>query len=99
MIANVRIATRRIENAVVVPRGVLLRTEDGQQAMVVESREGGDVAVARAVALGPSNENEVVVTEGLEAGDRLIVKGQQLADPGDRVREVGSRTEHSEDDR
>lgn len=92
MIANVRIVNRRIENAVVVPREVLLRTELGQQAMVVESREGGDVAVARAVALGPSNENDVVVTEGLQAGDRLIVKGQQMADPGDRVREVGGES-------
>ncbi|MGI9038587.1 MAG: efflux RND transporter periplasmic adaptor subunit [Gemmatimonadota bacterium] len=91
MIANVRIVTRRIEDALVVPREVLLRTELGQQAMVVESREGGDVAVARAVALGPSNENEVVVTEGLQAGDRLIVKGQQMVAPGDRVREVGGR--------
>jgi RND family efflux transporter MFP subunit len=89
MIANVRIVTSRVADAVVVSREVLLRTEAGQQAMIVEARDGGDVAVARAVTLGASDENVAVVTEGLEPGDRLIVKGQQMADPGDRVRIVG----------
>jgi len=89
MIANVRVLMRRIEDAIVVPRDVLLRTEEGQQAIVVEEGENGPVAVARDVTLGATSENEVVVTSGLEAGDRLVVRGHQLVDPGDRVRIVG----------
>jgi membrane fusion protein (multidrug efflux system) len=89
MIANVRVLMRRIEDALVVPREVVLRTEDGQQVMVVGQGEGGEVAEARNVTLGASTENEVVVTGGLAAGDRIVVKGQQMVDPGDRVRIVG----------
>lgn len=89
MIANVRVLMHRVENAIVVPREVLIRTEDGQQVIVVEPGEGGDVAVARDVTLGAATENEIVVTSGLEAGDRLVVRGHQIVDPGDRVRIVG----------
>lgn len=89
MIANVRIMMRRIEDAVVVQRDVLLRTEDGEQVMVVVEGENGPVAEARPVSLGATSENEVVVTAGLEAGDLLIVRGHQMVDPGDRVRIVG----------
>lgn len=89
MIANVRVMMHRIDDAIVIPREVLLRTEDGQQVFVVGEGEGGDVAVARDVTLGVTSENEVVVTSGLEAGDRLVVRGHQMVDPGDRVRIVG----------
>jgi membrane fusion protein (multidrug efflux system) len=85
MIANVQVATERLEDVIVVPRDVLIRTEDGYQAFVVAESEGGDVAEAREVTLGASFENRIVVTDGLAPGDRLVVRGQQLVDPGDRV--------------
>lgn len=85
MIANVQVATERLADVVVVPRDVLIRTEDGYQAFVVSGTAGEEVAEARSVALGASFENRVVVTEGLVRGDRLVVRGQQLVDPGDRV--------------
>jgi membrane fusion protein (multidrug efflux system) len=89
MIANVRVETSRIDDAIVVSREVLLRTELGFQALVIETRDGYDVAVARDLTLGTSDENDVVVLEGLAAGERVVVRGQQLTDPGDRVRIVG----------
>lgn len=85
MIANVRVATERLQGVIVVPRDVLIRTEDGYQAFVVAGPEGEEVAEARNVSLGASFENRVVVTDGLAPGDRLVVRGQQLVDPGDRV--------------
>lgn len=90
MIANVRVLMRRIDEAIVVPRDVLLRTEEGQQAIVVVEGENGPVAEARDVTLGATSEDEVVVTGGLEAGERLVVRGHQMVDPGDRVRVVGA---------
>jgi len=55
---------------------------------MVEEREGHTVAAARPVRLGPAWANRVVVEEGLATGDRLISLGQQLVDPGTRVRIV-----------
>jgi membrane fusion protein, multidrug efflux system len=88
MIANVRVATERLSDVVVVPRDALIRTEDGYQAFVVSGPAGEEVAEPRSVSLGASFENRVVVTGGLVPGDRLVVRGQQLVDPGDRVRVV-----------
>jgi membrane fusion protein (multidrug efflux system) len=88
MVANVRVATERLQGVIVVPQDVVLRTEDGYQVFVVAEGPDGTLAEARAVALGPSFENEVVVASGLVAGDRLIVTGHQMVDAGDRVREV-----------
>ena len=88
MMANVRVATERLQDVIVVPQDVVLRTEDGYAVFVVVEGPGGTLAEARAVGLGPSFENEVVVATGLAAGDRLIVTGHQMVDAGDRVREV-----------
>jgi membrane fusion protein (multidrug efflux system) len=89
MVANVRVATERLENVIVAPQDVVLRTESGYQVFVVVDREGVTFAEARDVVLGPSFENRVVIDSGLEAGDRLVIRGHQLVDPGDRVSVVG----------
>lgn len=89
MIANVRVPTERLEQVIVVPQEVVLRTELGYQVFVVAERDGVQVAETRAVVLGPSFENRVVVEAGLEPGDLLVTRGHQLVDAGDRVRVVG----------
>ncbi len=90
MVANVEVATQRLEDVIVVPQDAVLRTEFGYQVFIAAEGENGLVAESRAVRLGPSFEDEVVIEEGLEAGDELIVVGHQLVDPGNRLRVVGS---------
>jgi RND family efflux transporter MFP subunit len=90
MVANVEVATQRLENVIVVPQDVVLRTEFGYEVFVAVERDGGLVAESRTVRLGPSFEDEVVIEQGLEPGDELIVVGHQMVDPGNRLRIVGS---------
>ena len=90
MIANVQVANSHLRDAVVIPQDVVLRTEDGYQVFVVARREGGTYAEARPVRLGALTANQVIVEEGLTQGDRLIVRGQQLVEAGDRVRIVNA---------
>ncbi|NIR45715.1 MAG: efflux RND transporter periplasmic adaptor subunit [Gemmatimonadetes bacterium] len=94
MVATVEIANDRLQEVVVIPQTAVLRTEDGYQALVV-AREGGEgngelFARARRLELGASYNNLVVVKTGLSLGDRLIVVGQQIVEPGDRVRIVNA---------
>jgi len=89
MIANVRVATETLEDVIVVPQEVIIRTELGYQVFVIGERDGTPVAEAREIRTGPSFENRVVVESGLAAGDRLVTKGHQLVDAGDRVQVVG----------
>ena len=88
MVANVLVASARLEDVVVIPQSAIGRTEDGYQVFVVEEASEGLLAKAQLVRLGPSYENLVVVEEGLSVGDRLIVRGRQLVEAGDRVRIV-----------
>lgn len=88
MVASVEIANRRLEDVLVVPQASILRTEDGYQVFVVETREGRLFAEGRPVILGPSYANRTVVEDGLERGDLLIVRGQQMVEVNDRVRIV-----------
>jgi len=86
MVANVEIANQRLRDVIVVPQSAILRTEDGYQVFLVAEQAGSLVAEARPVRLGPSYANQTVVQEGLHDGDRLIVRGQQLVEEGNRVR-------------
>lgn len=86
MVANVEIANQRLRHVIVVPQSAILRTEDGYQVFLAAEQAGSMVAEARSVRLGPSYANQTVVREGLNDGDKLIVRGQQLVEEGNRVR-------------
>jgi RND family efflux transporter MFP subunit len=88
MVANVQVERERLQDVIVVPQQVVLRTEDGYQVYVVADRDGFPIASAREVELGPSYGNRIVIAAGLETGDQLITVGQRLVDEGSFVRVV-----------
>jgi multidrug efflux pump subunit AcrA (membrane-fusion protein) len=88
MVANVEVVRRTVRNALVVAQDALVRVEDGYVAYVVVGSAENQTVEARSVTTGITQRNEVVVTSGLSAGDRLVVVGQKLVAPGDRVRVV-----------
>lgn len=90
MVANVRIRRRQLENVLVVPQDVLMRTEEGYQLFVATAEEGRLVARARPVTLGPSYRNSVVIAAGLQPGDSVIVVGHRQVDDRTRVRIVST---------
>jgi RND family efflux transporter MFP subunit len=90
MVASVEVADSRLAAALVVPQSAILRTEDGYQVLVAVERDGNLVAEARAVRVGPSYADEAVIESGLAAGERVIVRGHQLVEAGNRVRVVGA---------
>lgn len=94
MVANVEVVRGTTEDALVVPRGALVRQQDGFVAFVAESASDGDGLVARArpVETGDSRSDRIVIRSGLEAGDVLIVVGQEQVADGDRIRVVGGRS-------
>lgn len=91
MVANLSLARRSLDEAVVVPHEALVRVEDGFVAFVVEEGPDGPVAARRDVEVGPTERNLAVIDEGLAPGDRLVVVGQQQVAAGDRVSVVAER--------
>ena len=88
MVANVSLARRLMEEAIVVPQDALIRVEGGYVVFVVAERDGNEVAEVRQVVLGPARRNLVVVESGVESGERLVIVGQKSVADGDRVNVV-----------
>ncbi len=88
MISNLHILRDQIDEAIVIPQEAVLRTQNGYQVFVVETREGKEYAQARIVEMGPSEANQVVILSGLEAGERVITVGQLKLGNGDLLNVV-----------
>lgn len=91
MVANVEVARRTYEGALVIPQEALIRADTGFIAFVAVERDGAVVAEARRVELGAAEGNRVLVRAGLEAGEKLIVVGQQQLAAGDLLNVVAER--------
>ncbi|MFQ5702395.1 MAG: efflux RND transporter periplasmic adaptor subunit [Gemmatimonadales bacterium] len=88
MVANVKVQREHLDDVIIVPQQVVLRSATGYKVFVVAEREGYQVARAKEVKLGPSSGNNVVISDGLDVGDLLITLGQQLVDDNSRIRLV-----------
>ena len=89
MVARVEVTRETIENALVVPRAAVIRTENGHIVYLIENRDGTPTAVQRDFIPGPDFGAYVVATN-LAPGDEVIVLGQSQVIDGDRV-EVAAR--------
>jgi membrane fusion protein, multidrug efflux system len=91
MVANLQVARRSTDVALLVSQNAVLRRENGYIVYVAVDRDGTETAELRDVIPGVSEGGRVVVEQGLTAGDRVIVVGQQQVSTGDRLRIVASR--------
>lgn len=72
---------------VAVPRDAVNRYADGRTTVwIVEAGDGGMTVAERQVTLGRSFSGLVHVKSGLEAGRRVVVRGNEGLQPGQRVR-------------
>jgi len=70
MSVKVELARPGIKDAVIVPRGAVVFSDDGKQARV---RVAG--GALRDVGLGPCDEQSCVVEHGVNAGDQVVIGG------------------------
>ena len=101
MVAKVQLVREHLEDAIIIPRQVVERTENGHRVYLAQPSEGGLAASARYIELGPAHRNRIVVQSGLAVGELLITLGHQQVDDGSPIRlvnidAVASAGEHSE---
>ena len=84
MRARVFIEKRRYEDAVVIPRDVIVQGIENVEVFV--ARDG--LAHAVPIELGPGYGRFAVVDSGLSAGDVVVVRGQRDIVEGERLRTV-----------
>lgn len=93
MIANLRLNTLSMEEAIVVSEEFVY-SKDDRYVMYVRgtNEEGKDIALEREVVLGPSFKTEVVITHGLTIGDEIITIGSAFLNNGVRINVVDANT-------
>ncbi|HNX26389.1 MAG TPA: efflux RND transporter periplasmic adaptor subunit [Phycisphaerae bacterium] len=81
---KVELLRRELESPIMAPLGVIIPMEQGHAVYVVEN----DTAQRRDVELDYSllRGQFIRISKGLKKGDRLIVAGQRLVGPGQKVR-------------
>ncbi|WP_338824273.1 Macrolide export protein MacA [Moorella humiferrea] len=84
MTATVTYTTRRVDNALLVPKNAVVKR--GTQDVVYTVVNGK--AVGRPVTTGVAGDEKVEIVKGLAAGDSIIVKGQDFISEGQPVEVV-----------
>ncbi|MCG2587692.1 efflux RND transporter periplasmic adaptor subunit [Rhodohalobacter sulfatireducens] len=86
MIANVRLRTERIEDAIVVGEEYVFQ-KGGNNVVYVSSQDeqGNPIAVERVVSLGSAYGNNIVIRNGLATGDELVTVGASYLQDGSRI--------------
>lgn len=91
MIANLRLNTLSLSQAIVVSEEFVYSKGDGYVMYVKSTNsEGKDIAIERRVELGPSFKTEVVINQGLLLGDEIITIGSAFLNDGVRINVVSS---------
>ena len=80
---NVRLVLSTEKGAVLIPNQATQISQKGTFVYVVKS---DDTAELRPVKLGQRQGDQVVVSEGVAANERVVLAGQMLVRPGDKVR-------------
>jgi len=80
---NVRLVLSTDKGAVLIPNQATQISQKGTFVYVVKS---DDTAELRPVKLGQRQGDQVVVSEGVAANERVVLAGQMLVRPGDKVR-------------
>jgi membrane fusion protein, multidrug efflux system len=91
MVARVKLARGRTEQALIVPREAVLRAEHGYIVYTVVEQDGRRMAQATPVTPGAGAGNRVVIDAGLMAGDRVVIVGQHQVAAGDLVQVVQAK--------
>lgn len=84
MFGKVIFSTNKKDKTIVIPKDALIVSGEEKYVFVYEDKK----AVRVEVETGIDNGKDVEIISGLKVGDKLIVKGQDYLDDGDKVRLV-----------
>lgn len=87
LFVRVRIPTRTVDDALMVPDAALGADQSGRYLLVVGK---DDVVEQRNVEIGSAEGTLRVIEKGIKADDRVIVGGMQRAVPGQKVEPVAA---------
>jgi len=89
MLAKLKIADYRNENAITVPTNAITAGVDEKYVMVKIMQNGKVVAAKRIVKPGHTGESRTEILEGIQAGDEIIVTGFQELNDGQIIETSG----------
>lgn len=92
MVADLRVKRRQVENALIVPRTAILRSEDGVNVFKAVEQNGNKIAQIVPVTTGEATGALVEVLSGLSEGDEIVISGMSNLNDGDRLNILNTET-------
>lgn len=93
MIANVRLRTERVDNAIVIGEEYIFQKEGNDVVYIYNQNGNGEsIATEKVVKLGMQYGNEVIIENGLNTGDELITLGASYVQDGSRVQKTEAQS-------
>lgn len=85
MIADVRVKRRTIEDAMIIPRTAVLRSETGINVFKVVEQDGHPVANLVDVETGRASGALIEILSGIEPGEEIVISGMTNLNEGDQL--------------
>ncbi len=89
MLAKLKIADYRNNNAVTVPTNAITSGVDEKYVMVKTTQNGKQIASKRLVKTGHTGESRTEILDGIKSGDEIIITGFQELNDGQIIEAAG----------
>lgn len=91
LLAIVSAVDFEVDSAILVPTSIIKRdADDKPYVFVVEEKDNQQVVVKKSLLISKYGIDKSIVTAGLAIGDKLVVKGFNSVDVGDKVKTVNA---------
>lgn len=92
MVVDLRVKRRQLENALIVPRTAVLRSQEGVNIFKAVEENGSKYAQLISVETGEASGALIEILSGLEVSDEIVISGMSNLNDGDRLNILNSET-------
>ncbi len=92
MVVDLRIQRRTLEDALIIPRTAVIRSEDGISVFKAVEGNGNKVASLSFIETGQASGPLIEVTSGVQPGDEIVISGISNLNEGDQLNILNTET-------
>lgn len=92
MVADLRVKRRQVDNALIIPRTAVLRSEDGVNLFRAVQQNGHKIAEIIPIETGEATGALVEVISGISEEDEIVISGMSNLNDGDRLNILNTET-------
>lgn len=92
MVVDLQVKRRQLEDALIIPRTSVLRSQDGVNVFKAVEKDGEKYAQLVSVVTGEASGALIEVVSGLEVSEEVVISGMSNLNDGDRLNILNNET-------